>query len=442
MSAPEPASTRWTISRTTTVATLVIALITALAVTVVLFVSFERDAREESHSHSVALARTLAAAIAPSLESGEHDIIQRQVDALAGMPGLAVRLVQLTVVDSQGVVVAALDPRRRGERLQGPLPAQDVSVEALGEPSRLVVRAPIDVDPRPGALELTVALRDPWRAAASAAGDVVLGMLLVFAVIFALLTLLLDRLISAPLRRLAQAVDASTHDRTTPPLPHAGPLEVRQLITAFESLARRVNEHSGALEHTVDERTKELRSAYERLEAANGRLLQLAVTDGLTGVANRRAFDERLAAESSRSQRTGRPLSLILFDLDHFKRLNDTLGHVEGDATLVTVGRLLRSGRRATDLVARYGGEEFALILPEVEHAAACTLAERLSAQLAAMGLPGQPTMSAGIATMPDHGGDARALLVAADEALYSAKNSGRNCIRSATELRGGEGVA
>lgn len=442
MSAPAPASTRWTISRTTTVATLVIASITALAVTVVLLVSLERDAREEGHSHAVALTRTFAAAIAPSLEAGEHDIIQRQVDALAAMPGQAVRLLQLTVVDERGVVVAALDPRRGGERLPAPLPAQDVSVEALDEPPRLVVRAPIDIEPQPGAIELTVGLRNPWRAAASAAGGIVLGMLVVLGGIFALLILLLDRLISAPLRQLALAVDASNHDRTTPPLPRSGPLEVRQLITAFEALARRINEHSGALEHTVDERTKELRSAYERLETANGRLLQLAVTDGLTGVANRRAFDERLSAESSRSQRTGRPLSLILFDLDHFKRLNDTLGHVEGDATLVTVGRLLRSERRATDLVARYGGEEFALILPDVDHAAACMLAKRLCSQLAAMALPGHPTMSAGIATMPDHGGDARALLVAADEALYSAKNSGRNCTRSASELRGGEGVA
>jgi diguanylate cyclase (GGDEF)-like protein len=167
------------------------------------------------------------------------------------------------------------------------------------------------------------------------------------------------------------------------------------------------------------------------LALTNARLLAqvkaLAAADGLTGVANRRTFDGRLAAEIERSVRSGAPLSLLLFDVDHFKRLNDTHGHQAGDETLQRVAKTLSAGARTIDLVARYGGEEFALVLPGTDAATAAHVAERLRGAIADM--PGSPaiTASLGVASFPDAALNAADLIAAADEALYAAKQEGRN---------------
>jgi diguanylate cyclase (GGDEF)-like protein len=160
---------------------------------------------------------------------------------------------------------------------------------------------------------------------------------------------------------------------------------------------------------------------------------RLANTDGLTGLYNRRAFQERLQQEVDRANRYHRPLSLIMIDIDHFKTYNDTHGHLQGDDILVEVARLLKQLSRASDIVARYGGEEFALILPETDRASAAALGKRLRGHierhkfLGEEQLPGRVlTISVGIAsyTPPD---SQEALLEAADVALYQAKRQGRN---------------
>ena len=146
-----------------------------------------------------------------------------------------------------------------------------------------------------------------------------------------------------------------------------------------------------------------------------------AATDGLTGIANRRAFDDALAREVSRAARTGDPLSLVLLDIDHFKRLNDTLGHQAGDEALRAVAGDLAQAVRLSDTVARYGGEEFAVLLPGLGAEDALATAERLR------GGGDGVTLSAGVAAYPDDAGDALSLVDAADRALYAAKRAGRD---------------
>jgi diguanylate cyclase (GGDEF)-like protein len=169
---------------------------------------------------------------------------------------------------------------------------------------------------------------------------------------------------------------------------------------------------------------------------------ELSLTDSLTRLRNRRAFDERLAEEISRSDRSGLPLGMIMLDIDHFKILNDTQGHPAGDRTLRQISKLLQSPEllRDIDLSYRLGGEEFGVLLPGTGLSGAVALAERLCRAVGESVFPdassqpmGRLTVSAGVALhLPGSGDSAKALLEASDLALYEAKRSGRDCVRSA----------
>ena len=157
---------------------------------------------------------------------------------------------------------------------------------------------------------------------------------------------------------------------------------------------------------------------------------KLAATDGLTGVANRATFESTLRRELARAARGQTDVSLVLCDIDHFKRLNDTYGHQVGDDVLKRVAAGLAEGCRPYDTAARYGGEEFAVILPGASHEDALALAERLRAAAASGGDPAV-TMSAGVSSFPLDATDGEALIKAADDALYAAKDGGRNRVTS-----------
>jgi diguanylate cyclase (GGDEF)-like protein len=163
-------------------------------------------------------------------------------------------------------------------------------------------------------------------------------------------------------------------------------------------------------------------------------LSQMASTDELTQLANRRRFTEALRRELGRARRTGLPLSLILVDVDHLKKVNDTFGHPSGDAAIRHVAAALREGRRDTDVVARFGGEEFALLLPGTDHLGATKAAERVRVQLSNTVLEtvGQVTASMGVATWPQDGATEERLVWVADQRLYSAKEGGRNRVCAA----------
>ena len=171
------------------------------------------------------------------------------------------------------------------------------------------------------------------------------------------------------------------------------------------------------------------------LKRARDRLRRLAVTDGLTGLANRRCFDETLDAELRRLARSGGQLALIMLDVDHFKAFNDRYGHVEGDGCLRAVaGVLAREVRRAPDLAARYGGEEFVCVLPGSDLAAAQALAETLRQGIASLAIAHERssaaphvTASFGVAGASAAAPLPATLIEAADGALYRAKQAGRN---------------
>jgi diguanylate cyclase (GGDEF)-like protein len=169
------------------------------------------------------------------------------------------------------------------------------------------------------------------------------------------------------------------------------------------------------------------------LEQASERLEQLVLQDGLTGIANRRCFDQRFHQEWARARRTGSPLSLLLMDIDHFKKLNDTYGHLTGDECLVQVAHILQTTlSRPGDLLARYGGEEFVALLPETDDCGALGVAQRLQNSLdRSQPLPSvkrQVTISIGATTWRAlNGASAETVLATADRALYLAKQNGRN---------------
>ena len=161
------------------------------------------------------------------------------------------------------------------------------------------------------------------------------------------------------------------------------------------------------------------------LLASNARLEELTRTDPLTGLRNRRSFDQEFVARFEHARRYNRPMAVAMIDIDHFKRINDTLGHQQGDAVLQRVAAVLRRCSRQSDLVARYGGEEFVVVLPETALLEALQFAEKIRASVAA---DDGVTVSLGIAAMPPaRFNEPEAFLRAADEALYRAKESGRN---------------
>lgn len=171
------------------------------------------------------------------------------------------------------------------------------------------------------------------------------------------------------------------------------------------------------------------------LRQARATLERESLTDPLTGLWNRRAFERRLHEEWMRHSRSNRPLTLLAIDVDWFKRINDNFGHPVGDAVLAQLAVLLRGAVRVSDLPARTGGEEFSVLLPETDTTAALLVAQKLQRILAAAHWPHQPhepiTVSIGIASqLPQHLSDPHSIVAQADRALYAAKKDGRNRAR------------
>ncbi len=177
----------------------------------------------------------------------------------------------------------------------------------------------------------------------------------------------------------------------------------------------------------------------QALAAANARLETLASTDPLTGLLNHRAFHARFDEEIARAARGGRPLALLLVDLDDFRAINNTHGHQAGDRALVAIAATLRGSLRAGDSAGRYGGDEFAAILPEADLSEALAVAERARAAVAGIALPAgdatiRATTSLGVAVLPQHARTRDALIAAADQAAYAAKDAGKDCVRPSGE--------
>jgi len=215
-----------------------------------------------------------------------------------------------------------------------------------------------------------------------------------------------------------------------------------KLPSKIELIAR-IHAHSKSymIQLQRDEAFKELRELQGDLEKSNAELQKLSSLDGLTGIANRRSFDGFINTECLRSVRENTTLSLILIDIDFFKPFNDNYGHLAGDGCLRQVAAALAElVHRPADLVARYGGEEFAVVLPNTDIIGAENLAEKLRIKIASLKIPHEfsevtdhITLSLGITSgVACEGSSPSDLILQADEALYLAKDSGRDCCRLA----------
>lgn len=215
-------------------------------------------------------------------------------------------------------------------------------------------------------------------------------------------------------RRLGQAQAAALEALSRQVVTH---LELRRSASELRQAAHERAVYLGQLE---DYQTK--------LEEQNARLLIVNKTDALTGIGNRRAFDQRLTDETYRAQRYASPLSLLMIDVDKFKDFNDAFGHPAGDLALKAVAKARRGVVRPSDFMARVGGEEFGLILPATDAAGAGALAERLRQAIAAAPIEQRNvTVSIGVSTLSTGVQGGQAMVEAADEALYEAKRTGRN---------------
>lgn len=239
---------------------------------------------------------------------------------------------------------------------------------------------------------------------------------------------------------LVTVVEALTRSRALERERDALVVRLEQTVAGLAEANARLAESEARLDQAVRERTAELRAANTQLEQANAQLRVLATHDGLTRLFNHTYLMEHLRLEVARGLRYGRGFALVFVDLDDFKLVNDRWGHGVGDAVLAAVARVLDAGAQAlrrSDLAARYGGEEFCIVLPETPLEGALVKAERIRAAVAALRWPQSElvvTLSAGVASYPDDGRDERELLAAADRALYSAKQQGKNRVCRATD--------
>jgi len=206
--------------------------------------------------------------------------------------------------------------------------------------------------------------------------------------------------------------------------------DVRYAVEAIVNASRSMEQRSAELEEHLQATKKELNELQENLEKARSE----ARTDGLTGLNNRKAFDEALTRELENAVQTGEPLCLAIGDIDHFKKFNDTFGHRTGDQVLRLVASCLKSRAHNGHIAARYGGEEFAVIMPATDVASAETIATSVRETVQARELVkrstgeslGRVTMSLGIAQF-QHGDTAASVVERADACLYEAKRNGRN---------------
>jgi diguanylate cyclase (GGDEF)-like protein len=244
-----------------------------------------------------------------------------------------------------------------------------------------------------------------------------MGLLFVIGLIAYLLGLSIVR----PLNRLiggARKVAAGDLDVD---LPVAGQGELGYMTEVFNDMVSRLREGR-----------EELAAINETLREKNNELREISITDTLTALHNRKHMMESLVIELARSKRKDHPLAIFMIDIDHFKRYNDTLGHLAGDEILRKLGALFKASIRSCDCASRYGGEEFLIMLPETDSTVAAITAERIRSQVSGKAFGDKNkklsvTISMGVAVFPRDGDEPEALIACADKALYEAKENGRN---------------
>ncbi len=401
----------------------------ALAGLATLQVQRERDeALEDFRAHNVKLLQTIGLNAAVQLAQNDISTLDTLVSHLS--ESMAERdMLELAVIDDAGRVLAHSRPERFNTLATDSFSHQAIHTDGPGwrrDGEIFYVSAPSVSGIRWGTVTATFSLAR-LNAHARRTRDLLTATTMVlFGIVGVALYLGLDRLVVRPVRTLQQTVRRMSEGHLSARVPKLPGPELRELSETVNSMAKALQEQRATLEQAVEARTHEL-------QEANARLERLAVTDGLTGVFNHRRFQEAINAELLRARRHGRPLSVLMFDVDFFKRVNDAMGHPAGDELLRRLAQVLSEELRQTDLIARYGGEEFTVLLPESTGREALQVAERMRQAVetklndGTTPWPQRITVSAGVATFPEDGDNAHDVLSAADQAMYVAKRQGRN---------------
>jgi diguanylate cyclase (GGDEF)-like protein len=284
-------------------------------------------------------------------------------------------------------------------------------------------------------LDWTVLVEEPFDQAFEPVLSVVTRIFvtdLVIVLLFSFLAYKITAAIVQPIEALSDGARRISRGELDLEIPDTrGNDEIGLLTRTFNDMTRKLRKNQSEIEAAIYQLTVQK----HELERANEQLSQLSITDGLTKLHNHRFFQDHLTREIKRVQRSGDPLSILLVDIDDFKRLNDRLGHAAGDELLTRIARIMDESMRASDLLARYGGEEFVILAGNTDLSGAATLGEKVREAVSEKSFLLDETMrlekvtvSVGVA---QYKGDRKAFFQAADRALYRAKAQGKNCVRA-----------
>jgi diguanylate cyclase (GGDEF)-like protein len=309
-------------------------------------------------------------------------------------------------------------------------PVQEGVLPGVGE--SVYGKLPLPDRPFPGVLAATVSREGVYQPLAEARKRLLRAGIPSVFVIF-LLAYVLARGMLRPILLLSEGAQRVSAGDLDVHLPVHGRDELADLTSAFNEMARRVRDSRDELAESATA----LARTNDQLEQAKERFRSQAITDALTGIFNRRHFEDCLDEQIARAAEEAKPLSLLLLDLDHFKQFNDRWGHTEGDAELRRVAALVQRTVRSTDIAFRYGGEELAVLLPACSKEQAMVVAEKVRIAVGSgtqrpTRFGARTTVSAGVATYPEDGRVARGLVDTADAALYQAKAQGRDRVVAA----------
>lgn len=349
------------------------------------------------------------------------------------------RQIALFIFDRQGRLIhapdadthqfAALNQRLPEDGTQAPDMQAQVALWKDSREPFLTATVPLLARSHPTDLGWHIVARQPEDSAHAAARQAMYKVLaggLAAALLAASIAWLVARRLSQDLKRLARAATGIHGHGAAADIPLLDSShEVRGLALALRHSISQLQSANEAMEQQVRERTQQLRQANAELE-------HLVRSDPLTGLFNRRGFEFQLDFAMALARRSGRPLSVLVIDVDHFKRINDRHGHDAGDQVLRTLAQVFRQRLRESDVLARMGGEEFLVLLPDTTADAAVAIAEQLRELLAATPMAHQETVTAsiGVATLRGVTDTAAAMLRRGDEALYEAKGAGRNNVQ------------
>lgn len=412
-----------------------IMILMVIAGTGVLALVTDAESRREQLEfvdRSVESLQSISLAVGPAVANERYDRVQAVFDNLASQPGgFSTHLRSLELIGRDGRIIADLDPRKFN--LRKPMPVlhtqERVRINRIVRDGvhELQIFVPVRGTYVLGMLIATLgseALSGSFARQRTQAAWYVMATATVLAIA---LYLVLQQIVGRRVISLAEVAHRLRSGNLQARAPVDGDDEIAELASVFNEMAAVIQTNTDQLEHQIAERTASLQQANERLE-------QLAMTDPLTTLFNRRHFEERAARDLEVAKRAQRPFSLLVLDVDEFKQVNDRFGHLVGDRVLQGVGRVLLESARAMDLSARIGGEEFTVAMPDATAQDAIAAAERIRERIASPGpfdllaLHGEKvTISVGVASFPQHGNSLQELFSAADTALYRAKQSGRN---------------